>query len=140
MSLKEAIEAVVRLKEHLKNGAFSAEQKKEIVVLYREVVGKEIRDCNCHDRYSDALVEIYSYLKRNGKMKVTCNYRLKSGVVIQIFGSSEVYTNDNLTDEVAATYIEKYPGAVDLFEHIPPAPEKILKQVRTSKKRNRVVV
>ena len=133
MDAREAIEAVVRLKGCLKKGTFSAEQKNEITLLYREVLGKEIKVCNCKDRYSDALIEVYSYLKRNGTMMTECKYRLKSGVVIQVFGKSGVYTNDNLTDEVAADYLEKYPKAVDLFEYVPRTPKVTPKRIKGRK-------
>lgn len=133
MDAREAIEAVVRLKECLKKGTFSAEQKNEITLLYREVLGKEIKVCNCKDRYSDALIEVYLYLKRNDTMKTACRYRLKSGVVIQVFGKSGVYTNDNLTDEVAVDYLKKYPKAVDLFEYVPHTPKVSPKRIKGRK-------
>lgn len=51
----------------------------------------------------------------NGKEK----YVLKAGVVIQPSGTSEVYTNDNLTDAVAEQFLKERPGARGLFEVIP---------------------
>lgn len=46
-------------------------------------------------------------------------YVLKAGVVIQPSGTSEVYTNDNLTDAVAEQFLKERPGARGLFEVIP---------------------
>lgn len=41
-------------------------------------------------------------------MKEKCNYILKNGVLLQPeFGSNKMYTNDNLTDEVAEKYLAK---------------------------------
>lgn len=53
-------------------------------------------------------------------MKEKCNYRLKNGVLLQPeFGSSEMYTNDNLTDEVAEKYLAKNPKGEIYFAHVP---------------------
>lgn len=46
-------------------------------------------------------------------------YTLKRGVVIQVPGTTEVYTRDNLTDEVAKAYLSKYPNKEKLFDNIP---------------------
>ena len=46
-------------------------------------------------------------------------YVLKAGVVIQPSGTSDVYTNDNLTDAVAEQFLKERPGARGLFEVIP---------------------
>ena len=44
-------------------------------------------------------------------MKEKCNYILKNGVLLQPeFGSNKMYTNDNLTDEVAEKYLAKKGG------------------------------
>ena len=49
------------------------------------------------------------------------NYKLRAGVILQIAGSSEIYTNDNLTDEVAAAFLKEHPNATGRFEVIPTA-------------------
>lgn len=46
-------------------------------------------------------------------------YKLKRGVVIQVPGTTDVYTHVNLTDDVAKAYLEKYPNKVKLFDAIP---------------------
>ena len=46
---------------------------------------------------------------------------LRAGVILQIAGSSEIYTNDNLTDEVAAAFLKEHPNAAGRFEVIPTA-------------------
>ena len=52
-------------------------------------------------------------------MHTKSQYILKAGVVIQPDGTSDVYTNANLTDAVAAEFLKKYPAAKGLFEKIP---------------------
>lgn len=49
------------------------------------------------------------------------NYILKRGVVIQTADSSEVYTRDNITDEIAKDYLAKFPNRAYIFEAIPEA-------------------
>lgn len=46
-------------------------------------------------------------------------YKLKRGVVIQPVGTNQAYTRDNLTDEVAREYLDKYPHKANLFDVIP---------------------
>ena len=51
-------------------------------------------------------------------------YILKRGVVIQTADSSEVYTRDNITDEVAKAYLEKFPNKFGVFESVPEVEEQ----------------
>lgn len=113
----EALESATELWKKGLKSPFSASEKQEIKSLYGFVMHKSVRDCNCKDKYSDVLIEIINYLKNND-MNPECDYQLKSGVVIQIFGKSDVYTNDNLTNEVAAAYLAEFPGKECLFEKI----------------------
>lgn len=98
---------------------YSTSEQVVIEKLYYEVLGKPIRGCRCPDKWRDAVIEIYSYIKKHGKMKEKSNYKLRAGVILQIAGSSEIYTNDNLTDEVAAAFLKEHPNAAGRFEIIP---------------------
>ena len=89
--------------------------------MYYEVFRRNVRDCNCPNRYRDALIEIAIYIKNHPTMEKS-TYILKAGVVIQPSGTSEVYTNTNLTDAVAEQFLKERPGAVGLFEVIPGRP------------------
>lgn len=100
---------------------YSTSEQVVIEKLYYEVLGKSIRGCRCPDKWRDAVIEIYSYIKKHGKMKEKSNYKLRAGVILQIAGSSEIYTNDNLTDEVAAAFLKEHPNAAGRFEIIPSA-------------------
>lgn len=97
------------------NGGFSDSEKVEINGLYMRVCYKSVPSCNCMDRYSDALYEIYHRIKKYRLMKPS-NYKLKNNIVLHWGG--DVYTNSNLTDEVAKAYLEKYPDS-DYFAVIP---------------------
>lgn len=98
---------------------YSDAERVEIEKMYTAVLGCQIRTCNCSEKWRDAVIEMYVYLKKNGKMHTKSQYILKAGVVIQPDGTSDVYTNANLTDAVAAELLQKYPAAKGLFEKIP---------------------
>lgn len=104
---------------------FSTSDRAAIEQMYFDVLGKHIRNCNCPDRYRDAVIELRIFTKNHLTME-KAKYVLKAGVVIQPSGTSEVYTNDNLTDAVAEQFLKERPGARGLFEVIPntPAGEK----------------
>lgn len=101
------------------NAPYSNSEQEAIERLYYEVLGKPMRACRCPDKWRDAVLEIHSYIKKHGKMKEKSNYKLRAGVILQVAGSSEVYTNDNLTDEVAAEFLKAHPNAAGRFETIP---------------------
>ena len=98
---------------------YSDAERVEIEKMYTAVLGCQIRTCNCSEKWRDAVIEMFVYLKKNGKMHTKSQYILKAGVVIQPDGTSDVYTNANLTDAVAAEFLKKYPAAKGLFEKIP---------------------
>lgn len=109
-----------RLKELGGQTSLSSSDKVDIEIMYHEVLGRTFAGTSCGDCYHDAVIEIYSYLKKYGKMKEKSNYALKNGVLLQInFGSGEMYTNDNLTDEAAEKYLSKYPKGISLFAAAP---------------------
>ena len=103
------------------NPPYSSAEQATIERLYYEVLGKRLSGCRCPDKWHDAVLEINSYIKKHGKMKEKSNYKLRAGVILQIAGSSEIYTNDNLTDEVAAAFLKEHPNATGRFEVIPTA-------------------
>lgn len=119
MTVNEAFERVKVLWNTGDNRPYSDTERVEIEKMYTAVLGRQIRTCNCSEKWRDAVIEMYVYLKNHDKMHEKSNYILKAGVVIQPDGTSEVYTNANLTDSVAAAFLKKYPAATGLFEKIP---------------------
>lgn len=120
MTYQEALDQSEMLKAHL-NGAFSALEKAQIETLYGEVLGKQFKRTSCQRCYHDALIEIILYLRKEGKMKEKCNYSLRAGFIIHCptFHNGKIYTNDNLTDEVAKAYLEAFPNQKPMFAKIP---------------------
>lgn len=113
-------EVVNQMQELGSKASLSSSDKLEIERLYYEMLGKTFHKTSCGDCYRDAAIEIYLYLKRNGKMKEKSNYALKNGVLLQPeFGNSSFYTNANLTDEVAEKYLAKHPKNINMFAVFP---------------------
>lgn len=104
---------------------YSTAETLAIEQAYRAVFGRAIRDCNCPNRHRDAVIELRIFIKNHATMEKS-TYKLKAGVVIQPSGTSEVYTNDNLTDEIAEQFLKERPGARGLFA-VAPEPGDALK-------------
>ncbi len=90
------------------DSVFSEEQRNLIAEAYQSLLGKQIPNCSCRNRYTDALIEICATFKIKTNMS-NCKYQLKAGVIIWI--GTDCYSNHNLTDEVAEEYIKKFPEA-----------------------------
>ena len=105
---------------------FSPSDKATIERLYAEAVGRDFRPTSCQMCYHDALIEIYHSLKNNRKMADKCNYRLRAGYLINspTFRGGAIYSNANLTDEVAEEFLTTFPERVDMFQQLPKADEK----------------
>lgn len=102
------------------DSAFSEDDRRLIEEASRVILGNNVRECSCKNRYSDALLEIISKLKLSRNMKEH-KYMLKGGVVIWI--GTDCYTRHNITDKVAKQYLKMHPDAENLFESIPKQKE-----------------
>lgn len=71
------LEVVDKLKELGDKLPLSSSDKSDIEVMYHEVFGRTFIRTSCSDCYRDAVIEMYSYLKKYGKMKEKSNYALK---------------------------------------------------------------
>lgn len=134
MTVEEAYTKIEELKGRF-DSPFSNSDKESIEELYYEVLGKTFVPTSCQQCYHDALIEVYVYLNKNGKMAEKCNYRLKAGAIICCpnFNNGEVYSNDNLTDKVASEYLEQYPEQVELFQQLPSDGENTEKKGKSAK-------
>lgn len=120
MNVEEAKAIVQELKGRF-DAAFSSSDKERIEMLYWEVLGKEFKPTSCQQCYHDALIEIYLYLKKYNKMKEKSKYRMRAGFIINCpaFDGGKIYTNDNLTDDVAERYLAQFPQNVEMFQELP---------------------
>ncbi len=115
----EVSEVINKLEELRGASTLSASDKSEIILLYGSVLGKTFVKTSCSDCYRDAIIEMYLYLKRNGKMKEKSNYTLKAGALIQDSFGGNMYTNDNLTDEIAEKFLATNPKGITFFASQP---------------------
>ena len=122
MTHAEALSRANELKGHLGNADALSNYKDEINALSVAVLGKAVRQCNCKDRYADALIEIITYLNKHDKLMSNYKSRLKRGILIHYGG--EMYTCLNMTDEVAVAYLSEYPNNAHYFEVLPDMTEK----------------
>jgi hypothetical protein len=121
MDYQEAMDQLTRLRSLLKAGGddsvFSPDDIAIIEELHKEETGQKVRECGCRDRYADAVLILYKTLNTRKQMANEQKYRLRPGVIIWI--GTEAYSRHNLTDEVAAAYLTKFPEARGKFERVP---------------------
>lgn len=132
MTREEAINLFNELSGVVGQAPIPEAVKHDVRRLYRYVTGEPLKQCNCPDLYSDAIIVIRLKLKTMSEKKQS--YKLKRGVVIQPAGTNQAYTRDNLTDEVAREYLEKYPNKANLFDAIPEEQPEVEEQTEDKPK------
>ena len=135
MDYQEAMTQLKRLRSLIAAGGddsvYSPEDRRIIEEIHLEEFGKMVRNCGCNDRYRDAVIELYSKLKRLQTMAKDQKYMLRPGVIIWI--GTEAYSRHNLTDKVAKAYLKANPDARKKFERLPedyiaPAAAKLVNE------------
>lgn len=119
MTRQEAEKQLKRLKG-IFDKPFGLFDKRIIEQLYMAVLGRVFVPTTCQNCYHDAVIEMICYLKHNDMADIK-NYILKAGAIIDCadFDGGKIYSNANLTDDVARRYLEKYPQRVVLFAKVP---------------------
>jgi hypothetical protein len=100
-------------------------KKENVVILanaYREMFGKEL--CvTCGGDIRNAYYKINSHMKNPNVMKLdgakATKYKLKQGVILIHPETSAMYSNMNLTDEVAEEILSLIPQCSVRFEKLP---------------------
>lgn len=135
MTYKEAMKQIDRLRSLIEAGGddsvFTEADRALIEELYASECNKQVRQCNCRDRYTDAVIEIHLTLKRKKTMANEQKYQLRAGVIIWI--GTEAYSRHNLTDEIAAAYLKMHPEDRRKFERVPaeaqsPSVKRLIKK------------
>ena len=129
MTLEQAKIELERLRGIVKQGGDLAKHKDAVAALYWAVCHKKIRNCNCRDKYKDALIEIHVKLQTTPTMEQNTKAKLVNGVVLQHKGNH--YTNANLTDEVAREFLEQFPQREDWFAILPQKAAEETREERT---------
>lgn len=93
----------------------------EFAPLYRKYLHKDIPACKCPDKVRDAVIELYTFLKRNNMEKLNNKTAvLRAGCVLyHVKGYEGIFTNANLTDEVARAFLEQRPDKKTWFDTLP---------------------
>ena len=121
MEYQEAMTQLTRLRSLIAAGGddsvYSPEDRQIIEEIHFEEFGKKVRDCGCNDRYRDAVIVLYSKLKKTQTMVKDQKYLLRPGVIIWL--GTDAYSRHNLTDQVAKAYLKKHPEDRKKFERLP---------------------
>jgi hypothetical protein len=84
----------------------------EVFDLYQELFGEVCTGCPTKIA---GYINRIKKLKKSKVMKDDRNFKLKTGSILPVPGSSKVYTNENLTDEIALKFIKKNPNLDELL-------------------------
>ena len=124
MTIDDAMTLLEGLRAHL-HGAFSPEEKAQIAELHQVVFDRPFVKTKCNDCYRDAVIRMYLQIKKNGTMISELQYRLRAGYLINspLFHGGAVYSNANLTNEVAEEFLQMFPMASVNFDRIPEKTE-----------------
>lgn len=77
----------------------------------------------CSNCLSDAFFEMFNVWKDKKRFfaQLNCEYRLRAGVLLQVFSRSEYdCTNKNLTNALAERHLKEFPEKSKLFSLLPP--------------------
>ena len=120
MTIEEARASIMDLRGRFAS-PYNQTDKGLIERLYWAALGRVFRPTSCQNCYHDAVIEIYSYLKKHDTMAEERKYLLKAGAIINTpaFDEGKIYSNANLTDDVASRYLEQFPNQVVLFQKLP---------------------
>ena len=119
MTREDALTILQGLRERF-DAPYSLEDKAAIRSLYKAVMGVELRVTSCQNCFHDAVILIHKQLKSNNQMAQEKKFWLKNGIVLTSpnFHGGAVYTNANLTDEIAAEYLILFPNMVTRFSRV----------------------
>lgn len=123
MTYEEALNIVEELRGH-GNAPFSLEQKHLVSEVYPVIMGRRFHRTACSRCWHDAVIEMTVTIRKKIKpepIMANCEYHMRAGFIIRSpkVGGGRIYTNNNLTNEVAAQYLELFPHKRDMFDKVP---------------------
>ena len=130
MTHDEALAMALELRGRSNSSPFNSQDKRSIEELHREVIGYDMKPTTCQNCYHDALILIILRLKKTTAMAQDRQYQLRNGFIIHspIFHQGAIFTNANLTDDIAREYLERFPANSTMFSKIPKAAKPQKKQ------------
>ena len=130
MDFKEAKEFIETIYAEIEGGIPyqpDAETETAIKEIFKMAFKTDVRDCNCPNRWSDAVIKLALFFRNNEKFSV-CNYRLRAGMVF-VF-DAVAYTNANLTDEIVERIRTERPDEFKYVDKVEPKNVAIPKKRR----------
>ena len=91
-----------------KSADYTTEDKQVANQIHLHIYKTPIADCNCTDKYVDAVVKMAIWFKNN-KAFNNCHYTIQRGQAFMV--GMTYYNNSNLTDAVAEELINTNPEA-----------------------------
>ena len=135
MDFKEAKEFIETIYAEIEGGIPyqpDAETETAIKEIFKMAFKTDVRDCNCPNRWSDAVIKLALFFRNNEKFSV-CNYRLRAGMVF-VF-DAVAYTNANLTDEIVERIRTERPDEFKYVDKVEPKNVSIPKKRRNKSKK-----
>lgn len=117
LSYGETMDRLLEMRDRFDSG-FSPSDRVFIRETYVLLFRHDIKNIGCSDCYKDAYVEIIHKLKKTQTMPKEKKFILRAGVLLHAF-NGEVFTNANLTDEIAMDALNENVKRFDLFAKVP---------------------
>ena len=130
MDFKEAKEFIETIYAEIEGGIpYQPDTEIETAIkeIFKMAFKTDVRDCNCPNRWSDAVIKLALFFRNNEKFSV-CNYRLRAGMVF-VF-DAVAYTNANLTDEIVERIRTERPDEFKYVDKVEPKNVSIPKKRR----------
>ena len=130
MDFKEAKEFIETIYAEIEGGIPyqpDTETENAIKEIFKMAFKTDVRDCNCPNRWSDAVIKLALFFRNNEKFSV-CNYRLRAGMVF-VF-DAVAYTNANLTDDIVERIRTERPEEFKYVDKVEPKNVSIPKKRR----------
>lgn len=130
MDFKEAKEFIETIYAEIEGGIpYQPDTETETAIkeIFKMAFKTSVRDCNCPNRWSDAVIKLALFFRNNEKFSV-CNYRLRAGMVF-VF-DAVAYTNANLTDEIVERIRTERPDEFKYVDKVEPKNVSIPKKRR----------
>lgn len=117
LTFSETMAVLLEMRGRYDDG-FSSTDRLFIKDTYAFLFGEQIKNSSCSNCYRDAYILIYSKLKKEGIMPKEKKFILLNGVLLHAL-NGQVFTNANLTDEIAMDALNENANRLDLFAKYP---------------------
>ncbi|MBR0116487.1 MAG: hypothetical protein IJM04_04315 [Prevotella sp.] len=125
LSYSEIMDRLSEMRSRYDDG-FSSSDRVFINEVHGLLFGHPVKNLGCPNCYRDAYIEVTLKLRKMKEMPKKKNFVLRSGVLLHAF-NGEVFTNANLTDEIAMDALNENRGRFDLFAKVPDNWEALCK-------------